>query len=176
MRHRTVGIPWYRRQTYHTARAVFADRAALPASYDEWLRVAVEDERRVTQSGQVPVRAYIDPTELKSWCTSRGLPLDSRARREFAAKLAQETYLTSMDPAPVQVAYSNGREEVGIQIAPTVVEVGADGMLVALNDRLELDGRTVRVTAINQACKAGAAPDGSAEITVRLSFIESVRA
>jgi hypothetical protein len=121
------------------------------------------------------VRAYIDPKEFRSWCEHRGLPLDSRGRGEYANQAAHDTYMSSMEPTPVRVVFPNGHSEIGIQLAPTIVELSAAGLLLELHDQLQIDDRLVFVTAVNKRIKSGAGPDGTAEATVRVSF-DAVRA
>lgn len=84
-----VGIPWYNKETYRAARALFVDGAKFPPTYDEWLRDAVEAERDVKATGQTAVRAFIDPKAFRVWCEQRGLPADWHARSAFANETAE---------------------------------------------------------------------------------------
>jgi hypothetical protein len=173
-----VGIPWYHKETYRAARALFIDGAKLPAAYDAWLKGALEAESKVKANGQTAIRAYIDPIAFRIWCEQRGLAPDFSARSAFAHARARDEFTRSMAavdpvaPSPVRVVFPDGYAETGMQITPTVVELSPAGVELQLRDPLQIDGRRVSIVAKTVRFNTAAGSDSSAEGTVRITFEE----
>jgi hypothetical protein len=85
-----VGIPWYRREDFAELRALFTDGHKLHATYEGWLAAAEEGERRIKADGTLTVRANLRPEEFAAWCNAKGIPLDSKARMEYANEWAHD--------------------------------------------------------------------------------------
>ena len=85
---RAVGIAWYHQQDYHRILDIMEDADLLPAGYDEWLKSAETGERQLKRSGQIVVRAVINPDEFPSWCRTRSLKIDAEGRMRWANEAA----------------------------------------------------------------------------------------
>jgi hypothetical protein len=79
-----TGIPWYRPQDYSRILAIMEDAHLLPPTYEIWREKAERLERDIKRSGQVVVRAVIDPEEFLVFCAARHLHVDAKARVAFA--------------------------------------------------------------------------------------------
>ena len=73
------------------------------------------------------------------------------------------------DSKPVKVRYPNGLEDVGIAVSDDVVEIGAIGLYMELNDLIQIDGVPRQVTGIEQSLNRQGRPAGEGvEHTCRL--------
>lgn len=81
---RVVGIAWYRREDYARIRALMADGATLPESWDKWFYRAEKVAREVQKHGLQSARVHIEPDSFPDWCAARGLELNADARSQFA--------------------------------------------------------------------------------------------
>lgn len=88
---RLAGLPWFSEGDYGEARAVMADGASLPASYETWLRGAETAERDLREQGRHPVRVAVVPASFLRWCSKRRVGPDGRARQEYARYVLAET-------------------------------------------------------------------------------------
>ena len=84
----TVGVAWYSRMTYQNLRHIFDDGNLLPASFDEWQRIAERGCDRLTSEGYEPVHVYIDLDTFPKWCRKNDFRPDSIGRRAFADSVA----------------------------------------------------------------------------------------
>ena len=87
---KAYGFPWYRKEDWPEIKRIMTDAEKLHDSYEDWLGAATQSEQRIRQSGQIVVRAYIDPVEFPNWCRARGLNVDAEARALFASTIADE--------------------------------------------------------------------------------------
>lgn len=86
-----VGLVWYRKEDYDTARAIMADADLLTLTYEKWRYRAAKTEAELTAKGHKVIRAIIDPTEFPLWCRARGLNVDAKGRNAFASYKAAQT-------------------------------------------------------------------------------------
>lgn len=79
-----VGIAWFRDEaTYRRALAIFTDPENMPAKFEDWKALVQKQCALIKESGNVSLRADIDPETFPSWCASRGFRADSRGRTAF---------------------------------------------------------------------------------------------
>jgi len=79
-----IGIAWYQDEaTYRRALAIFIDRENMPASYQDWKALVARQCELIKGSGNIAIRADIDPGTFASWCASRGYPANSSGRTAF---------------------------------------------------------------------------------------------
>lgn len=79
-----IGIAWYKDDaTYRRALAIFTDRENMPASFEGWKALVDRQCELVKDSGNIALRADIDPETFPSWCASRGYEANSRGRTAF---------------------------------------------------------------------------------------------
>lgn len=91
-----IGVAWFRTERdYHSLVPQFQDGAAFPSAYDDWVKMAVEDEDRLFMAGLQPVRVPLDPYLFPGWCAARALAMNAHARALFCTKkCGEESLLT----------------------------------------------------------------------------------
>lgn len=78
-----TGMSWYNREDYPALLELFADGAALPRTYDEWLQAAELGFKRFQEKGYRVVKITITPGEIKTYGETRGMEIDNKARSAF---------------------------------------------------------------------------------------------
>ena len=79
-----IGIAWYRDEaTYRGALAIFSDPENMPGSYEDWKALVGRQCELIRGSGNVALRADIDPETFSAWCASRGYKPNSQGRIAF---------------------------------------------------------------------------------------------
>jgi hypothetical protein len=85
-----VGIAWYRADAYARCLEIFDDASDLPATFEEWLRLAKRAEEQVHRQGMKVVRAEIDPNLFPGWCATNGFSkIDKHARMAYGTVIAR---------------------------------------------------------------------------------------
>ncbi|MNL29792.1 hypothetical protein D3C87_1514910 [compost metagenome] len=72
----------------------------LPSRYVDWLAGAEQREQQVQRDGGTPVRVPFDLAEFKRFCAHFRLPVNTKARQQFAALKSQMDREAGSDPAP----------------------------------------------------------------------------
>jgi hypothetical protein len=86
-----VGIAWYKDEaTYRRARAVFDDAQHMPATYEDWKAIVKRELELIRESGNIAIRADIDPETLPAWCAARGHKTDAQGRTAFVNHIELE--------------------------------------------------------------------------------------
>jgi hypothetical protein len=83
-------VCWYRREDWDKFKVLADDHAMFSGTYDDWLRRAEKAVETVKRSGMSPIRFTINPDDLKTWCASKGLKINSKARNSFAVERTNE--------------------------------------------------------------------------------------
>jgi hypothetical protein len=79
-----IGIAWFKDEdTYRKALAIFTDPGNLPASFEDWKALVDRECELIRGSGNVALRADIDPETFAAWCASRGHEANSQGRIAF---------------------------------------------------------------------------------------------
>jgi hypothetical protein len=79
-----IGIAWFKDEaTYRRALAIFTDSENMPASFEDWKAVVGKECELIKSSGDVALRADIDPETFTAWCASRGYEANSQGRIAF---------------------------------------------------------------------------------------------
>ena len=81
---RAAGIAWYRREDYARILTIMEDAQVLPASWEEWFKIAKNTRDHVRRQGMIVEQVTIDPDTFPAWCRARGLNVDAKARTTFA--------------------------------------------------------------------------------------------
>ena len=77
-----IGIAWFKDElTYRRALAIFTDSENMPATYEEWKALVGRQCEEIKCSGNIAIRADIDPETFTDWCNGRGLKPIPRAER-----------------------------------------------------------------------------------------------
>ncbi|MFH2012035.1 MAG: hypothetical protein ABIJ37_04905 [Pseudomonadota bacterium] len=86
-----IGIAWFKDEaTYHSALAIFTDSKNMPASYEEWKALVGKECELIKYSGNIAIRADIDPETFTVWCASHGFRADSKGRIAFVNHVVLE--------------------------------------------------------------------------------------
>jgi len=59
--------------TYRKALSIFTDPENMPASFNDWKALVGRECELIKGSGNIAIRADIDPETFTAWCASRGL-------------------------------------------------------------------------------------------------------
>lgn len=94
MRSKTIGIPWYARERYHSLVAVFDDGCHLPKTFDAWYAQAKVLRDGLEAAGARVVRVHIDPSEFLMWCQSHDQRPNAIGLQAFA-----NWYVSGMRPS-----------------------------------------------------------------------------
>jgi hypothetical protein len=81
-----LGLAWYRAEDWSTPKAMFPDGDQLEPTHAKWLAYGENVERRLRRDGHVVKRILIDPAVFRGWCLLRGVPMDAKARTQYAAE------------------------------------------------------------------------------------------
>jgi hypothetical protein len=86
-----VGIAWFRDEaTYRKAIEIFTDSENLPASFEAWKTLVERQCELIKDSGNIAIRADIEPEAFAGWCASHGFKLNSRGRIAFVNHVVLE--------------------------------------------------------------------------------------
>lgn len=92
MPHRTIGLPWFKKEDYAAFREISADASDMHDSWEEWLEHSQKLEAGIkAQAGNVE-RVYLDPTAFVAWCKANGMIADSKGRQTFVATVISAKY------------------------------------------------------------------------------------
>ena len=79
-----VGVAWFKdAATYRRALSIFGDPENMPANFEEWKALVEKQCQLIKDSGNIAIRADIDPETFSTWCASRGFPTNSDGRTAF---------------------------------------------------------------------------------------------
>ena len=86
-----IGIAWFKDEaTYRRARAIFADPENMPATFHEWKDIVRRECELIKTTGNIAIRADIDPETFTDWCVSHGHKPDSMGRIAFVSHVELE--------------------------------------------------------------------------------------
>jgi hypothetical protein len=89
---RAVGAYWIEEADYPAALKVFDYGNALPRTYKEWLKMAVEMESGLKAYGHPVLRVRIDPATFPTWCAAHDVTTGRPGRKLFVAEAVKERY------------------------------------------------------------------------------------
>jgi hypothetical protein len=79
-----IGIVWFKDEaTYRRALATFSDPENMPATFEDWKALVKTECELIKGTGNVALRADIDPETFAAWCASCGYEANSRGRIAF---------------------------------------------------------------------------------------------
>jgi hypothetical protein len=86
-----IGIAWFKDEaTYRRALAIFTDSENMPASFEDWKALVGKECDLIKGSGNIAIRADIDPETFTDWCASRGFVANSQGRIAFVNHVVLE--------------------------------------------------------------------------------------
>ena len=81
---------WFQPQEWQLLKESVDDPTSLDDSYDEWRKQAESAVREFRSNGKKVKKISIKVSELLTWCDSKGLKPDSKARSEFTSFKAEQ--------------------------------------------------------------------------------------
>jgi hypothetical protein len=79
-----IGIAWFKDgHTYRRALAIFTDPKNMPATYEDWQILVRRQYEEIKGSGNIAIRADIDPETFTDWCNVHGFLTNSQGRTAF---------------------------------------------------------------------------------------------
>ena len=98
-----IGIAWFKDDaTYRRALAIFTDAANMPASFEDWKALVGKQCELIKDSGNIALRADIDPETFTAWCASRGYKANAHGRIAFVNHMVLEYRKTSKGTGKVE--------------------------------------------------------------------------
>jgi len=64
--------------------SILEDPENMPKTFEDWQLDAEQDINEMEFEGIIPVPTAVDPEDFSFWCISRGLPVNTRALKEYA--------------------------------------------------------------------------------------------
>jgi hypothetical protein len=74
---------WYRREDYDRIREIMDDGPAMPATFDEWEKIANKTIAQAKTQGVVIKPVIIDPVGFVAFCEAKKIPRGSKERTEY---------------------------------------------------------------------------------------------
>jgi hypothetical protein len=84
------GVGWYTRKDWNKLKEVSVDSDALDNTYEEWLLNAENSIRQLKEQNIQIIKVHIKTIDLIEWCKDKSVPIDGKARSQFAAQKLQE--------------------------------------------------------------------------------------
>ena len=86
-----IGIAWFKDEaTYRKALSIFTDPENMPASFEDWKAIVGRESQLIKGSGNIAIRADIDPETFTAWCGSHGFAANSWGRIAFVKHVELE--------------------------------------------------------------------------------------
>jgi len=85
-----IGVAWYRPDQWDIMRNIAVDRDQLEDTYAEWLADAERAAKQLQQQGLRVIKVDVEIADLMLWCESQRIPLDGKARSNYAAFRVQQ--------------------------------------------------------------------------------------
>jgi hypothetical protein len=83
---RGVGVYWIDEADYTAVVASLEDGAAMPPTWAEWQKMAIEMETGLKAYGHPVMRVRIKPQEFTEWCAAHGVDTGRTGRKAFIAE------------------------------------------------------------------------------------------
>ena len=82
---KVIGVAWFNDElTYGRALAIFTDAENMPATFEDWKALVGRQCAEIKGSGNIAIRADIDPETFAEWCNLHGFLANSQGRSAFA--------------------------------------------------------------------------------------------
>ncbi len=81
---------WFQPEEWLRLKEVVEDPSTLDDTYEEWRKSAEKTIGEYRANHQSVKKISIIISELLTWCESKGIKPDSKARAEYAALMAEE--------------------------------------------------------------------------------------
>jgi hypothetical protein len=82
---KVIGVAWFNDEsTYRRALAIFTDAKNMPDTFEDWKALVQRQCEEIQGTGNIAIRADIDPETFTDWCHSHGFLANSQGRSAFA--------------------------------------------------------------------------------------------
>lgn len=86
-----IGIAWFKDEAaYRRALEIFVDSGNMPASFAAWKGLVDKEVALIQGSGNIAVRADIDPETFPAWCAAHGFRANSQGRIAYVNQVVLE--------------------------------------------------------------------------------------
>jgi len=80
-----IGVVWFTDEfTYQKALAIFTDAENMPVTFEDWRALVGRQCEEIRGTGNIAIRADIDPETFIEWCCSHRFLANSQGRLAFA--------------------------------------------------------------------------------------------
>jgi inorganic triphosphatase YgiF len=87
-----ICISWFHPEQWDRLIEISEDREALHDSYEEWRNDANKMIQQLKSSGQIVKKVKVNLDDLLTWCQEKEIPVNGKARAEFATFVMQQKY------------------------------------------------------------------------------------
>jgi hypothetical protein len=92
---KVIGVAWFNdKLTYRRALAIFTDAKNMPDTFEDWKALVQRQCEEIKGTGNIAIRADIDPKTFTDWCHSHGFLANSQGRSAFADRAELEYQMT----------------------------------------------------------------------------------
>ena len=92
---KVIGVAWFNDElTYRRALAIFTDAKNMPDTFEDWKALVQRQCEEIQGTGNIAIRADIDPETFTDWCHSHGFLANSQGRSAFADHAELEYQMT----------------------------------------------------------------------------------
>ncbi len=85
-----IAVAWYRPEQWALLKAYSVDRDELENTFTEWVEHAERSYKKYEESGLNMHKVVIDVDILVAWCKTKNIPLNAKARSQYAADFMRE--------------------------------------------------------------------------------------
>jgi hypothetical protein len=86
-----IGVAWFNNELkYSRALAIFTDSKNMPATFEVWKALVGRQCEEIKGTGNIALRAEIDPETFTDWCSLHGFQADSQGRLAFVNHVVLE--------------------------------------------------------------------------------------
>jgi hypothetical protein len=89
---RVTGIIWWKPKQWERAKRISTDSHVFDDSYEEWKEAAEQTFKNLRDLRLEIHKLEIDLDELVKWCKDQDIPLNGKARSQFASMKVKEHY------------------------------------------------------------------------------------
>ncbi|WP_179019134.1 hypothetical protein [Winogradskyella forsetii] len=82
-----VNLAYYRKKDWKKFLKIIDDRDRMHDFWEDWHKSYLEAKRSLTSKGMIVNDHVVDLDKLKTYCKTRGLKIDGKARSQFVSNI-----------------------------------------------------------------------------------------
>ena len=82
-----VNIAYYRKKDWQKFLKIIDDRDRMHDFWEDWHKSYLDTKRNLTSKGMIVNDYLVDLDKLKTYCKTRGLKIDGKARSQFVSNI-----------------------------------------------------------------------------------------